>query len=129
MLRAGLLVSLMIAGSATCAPPSTAGGTRTSNQIITEDQIVSSRLMTVYDVIRKYNPSFLTARQVGMTRVAYPDIYVDEVALGYVDSPPDALRSMNVAQIVEIRLYRGGEVPPRFGGGHTVGLIAITTRR
>ena len=52
MLRAGLLVSLMIAGSAACAPPSTAGGTRTSNQI-----------------------------------------YVDEVALGYVDSPPDALRT------------------------------------
>ena len=131
MVRLRLLPLIIVAMSLGCAPSSSpgAGGDRRS-QLITQQEISAAGMSgSAYEVISRLRPSFLVSRGQttlsGDQSVAYPNVYLDDVAFGDINT----LRNIDAAQIAEIRMYQSWEAQTKFGLGNSGGVIAIVTRR
>ena len=124
---------LIVAASIGCAPASSTkpSGAPANSRIITQKEIEAAGLgETAYDLISRLRPNFLTSRgqtsvNNGQSAAAYPNVYLDGVAYGDINT----LRNINTSQIGEIRLYQGYEAQTKFGMGNQAGVIAITSRR
>jgi hypothetical protein len=131
MVRIRLLPILIVALSIGCAAASSSGtGGDRRSQVITQQEISASGMSgSAFEVITRLRPSFLVSRGQttlsGDQSVAYPNVYLDDVAFGDINT----LRNIDAAQIAEIRMYQSWEAQTKFGLGNSGGVIAITTRR
>lgn len=131
MIRVCLLALLIVAISLGCAPSLSSGaGADRRSQVITQQEISSAGMSgSAYEVISRLRPSFLVSRGQttlsGDESVAYPNVYLDGVAFGDINT----LRNIDAAQIAEIRMYQSWEAQTKFGLGNSGGVIAIVTRR
>src|SRR5687767_15334404 len=131
MVRARLLALIAVAMSLGCAPSSSPGpAVDRRSQLITQDEIQSSGMSgNAYELISRLRPSFLVSRGQttlsGDQSVEYPNVYVDGVAFGDINT----LRQIDSSQIAEIRMYQSSEAQTKFGLGNSAGVIAIVTRR
>jgi hypothetical protein len=122
------MVVLTLAIAVGCSHPQLGPGDVFNGQVITEDEIIASRAVTAFEVIRKLRANFLTNR--GETSVnrgqsnPYPTVYLDDQEFG----PISSLTSIPAAQISMIRLYRVSEANAKYGTHNLSGVIAITTR-
>ena len=131
MVRARLLPLVIVALSLGCAPSSSPGdGGSRKSQVITLQEINASGMSgSAYELISRLRPSFLVSRGQttlsGDQSVAYPNVYLDGVAFGDINT----LRQIDASQIAEIRMYQSSEAQTKFGLGNSAGVIAIVTRR
>jgi hypothetical protein len=131
MLAARLLALIFVALSLGCAPAASPGdGGDRRSQVITIQEINAAGMSgSAYELISRLRPSFLVSRGQttlgGDQSVAYPNVYVDDVAFGDIST----LRHIDVAQIAQIRMYQSWEAQTKFGLGNSGGVIAIVTRR
>jgi hypothetical protein len=131
MVRPRLLPLVIIALSLGCAPSSSPGdGGDRKSQVITLKEINAAGMSgSAYELISRLRPGFLVSRGqttlTGAQSVAYPNVYLDGVAFGDINT----LRNIDAAQIAEVRMYQSWEAQTKFGLGNSGGVIAIVTRR
>ncbi len=99
---------------------------RDPNRITAEEISQLPEVGNAQEVITRLRPRFLQTRGVNQFLTSAPPepvVYVDEVKRGQID----ALRSVPVRTIGEIRYLRGVDATTRWGIGHEAGAILIYT--
>jgi len=132
MTHARMLVLLAV-GALGCASAGTTGSTRANTNIITQEEIAQAGTGNAYDMIRRLRPNFISSRgettlgnvQNAQTNATYPNVYLDGLAYGDINS----LRNIDSSQIMEVRMYPAWEAQSKFGLGNNAGVIAITTHK
>lgn len=111
---------------AACAS-SGSGRSLGSRNVITESEIASVNVGTIYEVVQQLRPHFLQGR--GQSSIqdpgsSAPVVYVNGVRYG----SPDVLRSLRSMDVREIRYLSASDATTRYGTGHVGGVIEVTTR-
>ena len=119
---------LLTAAFCACASTSRLDPALTANpEIISQQDVINSRGLTAYDVIRKVHANFLSYRGENSfidRGASMPMVFLDDQVFG----PVSTLRNIPAAQIAEIRLYRSWEAVLKYGSGLPAGAISIKTR-
>ena len=126
---------VLIAGACSHAPPpdTSADGTaaptaqKSSEQLITEREIIESQAVTAYDAVVKLRGNFLTNR--GKTSIignspTVPTVYLD----GQVYGNPSTLKNISARHVASIRLYRAWEATTKFGASNVGGVIEVISK-
>jgi hypothetical protein len=133
MTRARMLALFIIVGAIGCASAGTPGPARANPAIITQEEIAHAGTGNAYDVIHRLRPNFLVSRgevtlgnvQTTQTNTPYPNVYLDGLAYGDINS----LRNIDSSQLIEVRMYQAWEAQTKFGLGNNAGVIAISTHK
>lgn len=120
-------------GSGTAAPSATAAmtaaaGPRGSANVIVAGEIPGSGAQNALEVIQQLRPSMLRTRNGSTGEGANGTnivIYVDGARAG----DRQTLTAIPAANIREIRLLSASDATTRFGTGHPVGAILVSTKR
>ena|SRR3990170_7881838 len=111
-----------------CAPQAgTATRTRNTN-VLTAEEIAASQTPTAYDAIRKLRPTFLRTRGPnnfepgGGVQTAH--VFLDGQRYGDIE----ALKTMPVSTIREIRYLSASDATTKYGTGYMNGVIEVYTR-
>jgi hypothetical protein len=121
-----LSVALFVAGLVmACSPPSQVNAGRNAS-VITREEIATSHMYNVYDVIGTLRPAFFHSH--GPTTFTpgdngLPKVYLNHMLYGDIES----LKTMEVTGIQEIHYYNGTEASNRFGLGNVSGAIEVIT--
>lgn len=115
-----LLALAVSAGLAACASGggSSSGPRRNSNEI-TAEELTEYSTFTVFDVIRRLRPRWLTARGGGE-----PQVIMDGARMG----TPSILRSHSVADVESLSFLSASDATMRFGTNFPNGAIEVTSR-
>jgi hypothetical protein len=115
--------------ASTSAAASAPRPARGSANVITEAEIAAANVNNAYEAIQRLRPTMLRGRgsasssdQSGTQGLV---IYVDGSPLGGVQ----ALGNISALNVREIRYLNASDATTRFGTGHPVGAILVTTRR
>jgi len=111
-----------------CSPAQPQGRPTRDRNVLTAAELERVPVETAYDAIQRLRPEFLRARgQVSLENRAasLPVVYLDDMWLG----GPDALRTIRIGEVHEIRYYNAADATTRYGTGHASGVIAVVTRR
>jgi hypothetical protein len=125
-----LHVSPLILTAALCACASTSRldpALTSSPEIISQQEIISSRGISVYDVIQRVHANFLSYRGENSfvdKGASMPMVFIDDQVYG----PVSVLRNIPASQISEIRLYRSWEAVIKYGSGLPAGAISLKSR-
>jgi len=117
------------------APPAT-GGTATtamtaaavrkgSANVIVEGEIPASGAQNALEVIQRLRPAMLRGRTGSSTESGTIVIYVDNQRV----NDPEALTAVPAVTVREIRFLNAGDATTRFGTGHAMGAILVSTKR
>ena len=125
-------VLVVIALFSACSSVKEGSTGRVQGDVLTAEEIASTRAETAYDAISLRRPFFLKSRgmrslreaPVGQT-VEYPVVYLDGMYYGDLES----LRNISVHTIFEIRYLDFNAATVQFGTGHSGGIILILTKR
>jgi len=105
-----------------------AGASSGEADFITREQLASSSTLSLYEVVERLRPDWLTSRGptslTDPTRSQLPSVYFNGLRMG----DATALRQMTVTDTEEIRYWRPGEAAARFGMGHPRGVIEVVPR-
>lgn len=114
------------AGSATAAMTA-AAAPRGSANVIVESEIPASGAQNALEVIQRVRPSMLRARNGTTAENGVMDIviYIDGVRAGERQS----LTAVPAGNVREIRYINATDATTRFGTGHALGAILVTTKR
>ena len=110
------------------SPQATVGPTRGSANVILSEEIAASGTANVLQAIKLLRPSMLRGRsgstsdQSGSADIV---VYQDGVKSG----GPNALEAMPTIAVREIRFMNAADATTRFGTGHPMGAILVTTKR
>jgi hypothetical protein len=123
-----LFVVLCLAGTAACASGGE-GGVRAGNRaVLTAEEIGTTGASNAHEAISRARPEYLRSRGTRSMRAQtaedFPVVYLNTTRYGHID----ALRSIPVGDIREIRYLGGTEATTRYGTGHGAGVILIVTR-
>lgn len=120
------LFALALAACASGAAGTKSSTDRPSRNVILEDEIAEVQASNAYELIRRLRPHFLQVSGPSTIRGATEDIvvYLDGVLYGGLAS----LRNLSAQGIIRIERLSGSQATTRFGTGHTLGAILITTR-
>ncbi len=133
MMRAvsALAFGLMFAG---CSPGNQDTGNgatpRTSNNVITRQELVSVQMANAYDAVQRLRPSFLRPRTIaGGTLTGRGSSSVQDYAVVYVDGirkgNPDFLKTIPTAEISEVRYLNAMDATTRYGMNVAAGVIDV----
>lgn len=130
---AGLLVwSAVLVLTACAGRPATGNDVspepRVSHELITRAELAGHDDLSAFEVVRRLRPTWLRYR--GQAVLSSPEreglrVYLDGSFFG----DAEALGRLRVRAIEEIRFLDSRQATMRFGTGHTVGAIMVTTRR
>lgn len=117
-------------GAATTAMTAAAApkpGVKGSANVIVESEIPASGAQNALEVIQRVRPSMLRARNGTNDETGVIDIifYIDNVRAG----ERQALTSVLATNVKEIRYLAAPDATTRFGTGHPLGAILVTTKR
>ena len=116
---------VLFLGAAACAVKSD-GGSASSSDVLTAEDLRDVPVTTVYDAIRRLRPTWLRVRSAPTTGNPVPErpvVYVDGVRAGTVG----ILRDMRREHVVRIEYLDPSDATNRFGTGHTGGALLVTT--
>ncbi len=124
-----LFLALVVSGG--CASGGGGGGAgsaSSSRDLIVEADLEGLDNLSVYEAIRRLRPNWLRYR--GQAVMVGPDretlrVYLD----GSYYGDADATGNLQVRNVLEIRFLDARQATLRFGTGHTVGAILVTSRR
>jgi len=102
------------------------GGTSSSRDVITAEDIAAANVQTAYDAIQRLQPNWLSARGAGSVSggSGVADVYMGGVNMGDVEY----LRSVQATDVKQMRFYDAGQASTRFGQGHPRGVIELTLK-
>ncbi len=115
-----LLITACAAGGQGAGTDSGSGGARRDR--ITADDLEGVVEDNAYDVISRMRPGWLRRRG----RSLLPAVFRDNIRVG---TDIEALRSIRLQNVFEIRYLNAGDATMRWGTGFTGGVIQIVTRR
>lgn len=126
--RRGLVTTLLAVASCAPAVSSSPGSRADGRSVITREDLADTPQLTAYEAIRRLRPAWLRYR--GQSVLSGPDreglrIYLDGAFYG----DATALGQIIVNTVQEIRFLDSRQATLRYGTGHTVGAIAIATRK
>ena len=102
---------------------------RRNRNLITEEEITKNPASDAYELVKSLRPAWLTnARGIssgGLNEGAGIVVYVDGIRTGGVDE----LSNVSTDRIKEVRFLNARDATTRYGTGHPIGAIEITTRR
>jgi hypothetical protein len=100
---------------------------RGSASVIVEAEIPASGAQNALEVIQRVRPSMLRARNGSTEETGVMDIvfYIDGVRAG----DRQAVTSVLATNVKEIRFLAAPDATTRFGTGHALGAILVTTKR
>jgi hypothetical protein len=104
-----------------------AGPRRGSSNVLTREEISRSNGATAFEVVQELRPHYLRARgpSSGMNPApAYPTVYLNDFRAGGLE----ALRSIRIVEIEEIRYISAADATTRWGTGHTAGVIQVRSQ-
>lgn len=116
--------ALALAGCALMGGSQLPGGARVRFDLITQDQIVTSGLSDLYEVIRKQRPYWI--RKAGDDTSENPGIvhvYLNGAPYGRLEQ----LRSISLGDVAYVRWIEGIEAASRWGLDHERGVIYVST--
>lgn len=133
VLGTALLVGACGGGASTSAAGTSAASAprpaRGSANVITEAEVLAANVNNAYEAIQRLRPTMLRGRgsasssdQSGSQGLV---VYVDGSPLGGVQ----ALGNISALNVREIRYLSASDATTRFGTGHPVGAILVTTKR
>jgi len=120
-------VVLSLAVAAACASSGSttrqAGSTahRGNSTLVTQEEIVETRTVNVYDAIQRLRPQWFTSSQARGARSDPVQVYLDSNRYGTIES----LHGLSVGGVQEIRYLSASEATNRWGTGHTGGAILV----
>ena len=124
---AGVSCAILILSG--CAPSGQSSAGQSGSQdrnLITKTDLEGMEELTAYEAIRRLKPNWLQYRGQAVLTGADREtlrVYVDRIFFGEAES----LSTLTVRNIQEIRFLDPRQATLRFGTGHTVGAIVITT--
>lgn len=126
-MRIGLvLTALPVLLFAACgtATRATGGGDR---NVITAEEIASTRVSNAYEAVQRLRPEFLRSR--GPVSIQNPDaglpvVYVDGVRFGDLTQ----LRNIAATTVQSIEFVSASDATTRWGTGHAGGVLAVKTK-
>lgn len=105
---------------------------RGGSNYITNEEVLSAGggIANAFDLINRIRPTMLRPRAtsfgVNNESVTHPVVvYSDDVPIGTVD----ALRSIPVGHVYEVRYFTATDATQRWGTGHPSGAIQVITRK
>ena len=105
---------------AACGSSGGSSGPRRDPNLITAEELAEYTTLSALDVIRRLRPRWLQSR--GQTSA---QVIQDGARLG---DPQNALRSMPVSDIAEMRFLSASDATMRYGTNYPGGAIEITSR-
>ncbi|MFO7261248.1 MAG: hypothetical protein DIU52_008825 [bacterium] len=111
-----------------CSATHTKSRPTRDRNVLTAAELERVAAETAYEAIQRLRPEFLRVRgriSLENPSASLPVVYLDDIRLG----GPDALRSIRVADVYEIRYLGAADATTRYGTGHAGGVIAVVTRR
>lgn len=95
--------------------------------VLLADEIQGTSAVTAYDAVRQLRPEWLRRR--GRSSIQNPRaevlvVYLDGVRFG----GPEALRTITIGGVREIRYLDANDATTRFGTGHAGGALLIQTK-
>lgn len=111
------------AGDTEAAPPQSG-----SRDVIVQEELAANSELSAFEVVRRLRPAWLRYR--GQSVLSSPEreglrVYLD----GSFYGDADALGQLQARNLEEIRFLDSRQATLRFGTGHTVGAILVTTRK
>ena len=99
-----------------------------SRNVIVQDDLAAYSDLSAFEIVRRLRPAWLRYR--GQSVLSGPEreglrVYLD----GSFYGDADALGQLQARNLEEIRFLDSRQATLRFGTGHTVGAILVTTRR
>lgn len=116
--RARRIAVALLAALAACGPAGMVG--RGNPTLLTAEEIQESGATTVYDAVQRLRPSWLIHRYQGGSR-GQPTIFVASQRYGGTES----LRTIETANVREVRYYDAVSAPARFGRNVPFGVIQV----
>lgn len=111
-------------GGTTRAPSS---GPRPDANLITAEEISTITAQTLYDAVRNLRPQWMMrSRPAAMLQQNQGEllVYVDGMRFGNLES----LRQLSPGGVQAVRFHSPSSAEARFGPGHLLGAIEVTTR-
>lgn len=125
-LSALLLTACASGGGGTAREPGTSA--RRDANVITAEEIATITAQTLYDAVRNLRPQWMMrSRPTAMLQQNQGEliVYVDRTRFGNMES----LRQINPGSVQAVRYYSPSAAEGRFGPGHLLGAIEVTTTR
>lgn len=109
-----------------CASPRT-GGEGTTRNVITAEEIADPTFHTAsaWDAVQRLRPHWLRSRATISSGETSPFVFLDGSRFGDLQ----ALRTIPVADVEEMRFLDSRDATTRFGTGYSAGVIEVSTRR
>ena len=126
-IRAAFIVAFFVALAACHPHHPTEEGTASLRNVITQDQIDSSRAANVYDVITKFHGEFLRDRGRTSLRTNQHEravVFLNDQEYGI----PETMRNIPIGRVTEIRYFPGTEAVAKFGSQYGGGVIQLISR-
>lgn len=133
-IRAAMIAALLLTACGGGSAASSAGTNtpaprpaRGSANLIVEAEITGGGARNALEVIQLLRPSMLRARNGATAEQAGMEIvmYLDGVRAG----GRDALTAVPADRVKEIRFLNASDATTRFGTGHPLGAVLVTTKR
>ncbi|HSW30105.1 MAG TPA: hypothetical protein VLH75_11530 [Longimicrobiales bacterium] len=86
------------------------------------DELAATREHGLYEAIQVSRPAYLQPRD---ARRQAPALYVDGIAMAEFE----AIRTIPLAEVIEVSFMSGTDATTRYGTGHAGGAILVWTRR
>ena len=132
ILLSGALVLGGCASNAATTPastPATTNGPRRVTDLITSDELATVAHDDLYAAISQLRPTYFVTRGVTSPGVGTApevvQVYVDGAHRGDLQS----LHQIQASDVKEVRHLSATEATQRYGTGHTMGAILVTTRK
>ncbi len=93
--------------------------------VLSWEQLRDTRAQNLYEALRRLRPYWIRVRGPGRRIEVEVHVYVESQSVGGVD----ALRTINLEDVGEVRYFSGPEATTRFGTNNEGGAIVITLRR
>ncbi len=98
---------------------------RSSQYVLTSEDLASTNELTAYDAIQRLRPLWLRPRAPSARGPAPIVVFVDNVRIGGVDY----LSNLSLNDVEEIRFINPSDATTRWGTGVAGGVIEVTTKR
>lgn len=124
---APLAVGCALLVAACHAQQPTDGVAPSLRNVITQEQIDSSRASNVYEVITRYHADFLRDRGRTSLRTNQHEravVFLNDHEYGI----PETMRNIPIGRIAEIRYYPGTDAVAKFGSQYGGGVIQLISR-
>ena len=122
-----LAITMLTACSHSRGPAPSSSGPRRDPDVITAEELGSTIASTVYEAVRVLRPAWMMRSRPTAIREqqqAQLIVYVDGIRYGNLES----LRQIVPSGVFTVRYYSPGNAEARFGPGHLLGAIEVTTR-